>query len=198
MSKEKNNATQMQMLNSLLGRQQEPLEVVREAVDALAEIKHENEKIQETIALRQETFGKLTDLSLAAAQLIGAIDSGVPEVETSSLQCLSKLDKSTTIVPNKPEDEADASPQIGSKILNQILVMVAEFSQQPNLNLISSVQFEQKLNKVFEFAEKKSIIPTVKNNESWKALTQSHLLLYQKLNSINEQEDAGETPDAEQ
>ena len=176
MSKEKNNATQMQMLNSLLGRQQEPLEVVREAVDALAEIKHENEKIQETIALRQETFGKLTDLSLAATQLIGA----------------------TTIVPNKPEDEADASPQIGSKILNQILVMVAEFSQQPNLNLISSVQFEQKLNKVFEFAEKKSIIPTVKNNESWKALTQSHLLLYQKLNSINEQEDAGETPDAEQ
>lgn len=172
-------------------QKEDQLASINAAITSLDQLAVENQDIQDLLALRQESFNRLYDLSLATAQLISAVSSNIPEAAESSLQCLSKLNKSSAIVPTQPE-ETNTNSIIGGKYLNQILALINEFAQQPNPNLITAVELEQRLNQVFEFAEKKEIIPPVPEDQSWKLLRQKHIPLYNKINALGQEEESSE------
>lgn len=158
------------------------------------EILNENDKLIQKLASQQEKLLRLNDLSLASASLIGSINSPSKEAEKSSLITLAKLDKSSAL-KEENEKEDEASPGlIGGKYLNQIMAIIADatlYSSEP-ANLISQVQLEKKLESVFDFGEKKGIIPKVESQKSWKAQTFRHEPLYKNISSLTKSEEEEE------
>ncbi|OHT15401.1 hypothetical protein TRFO_14169 [Tritrichomonas foetus] len=155
----------------------------RKRIDALTE---ETDRLKMKLSARTEILNRLQKLSLASASLLGSVDSSSTNTEMSSLQFLSKLDQSTAVNNTNDETEDDQLKLIVGKYLNQILAVLVSFSEENsgNLNILSLMQIENKLNQLFAFAEQKEIIPVTEATESWKKGMAQHQQLFDKINSI--------------
>lgn len=162
----------------------------RKEIDALTE---ETNKLKEKIALKQESLNRLQKLSLSSASLVASVDNTSSETEMSSLKCLTKLKQSTAVIPDEKDKDEDEIKLIVGKYLNQLLAVIVDFSQQNNgnLNLITLLQLEERLNQLFTLAEDRDIIPKVKETESWKSLVAQHKPLVQKIAEINDRAEEG-------
>lgn len=146
------------------------LEGVMEAHKRVMSLNEENEKLKEKLAARQEILNRLQKLTIAAASLVGSVDSTSPETEQSSLQCLVKLEQSTAVSPDSPEPEEIGVEMIIGKYLNQVLAVIVEATQEANgeMDLISLIQLAMKLKQLFLLAEEKDIITTTEEGKGWK------------------------------
>ena len=69
---------------------------------------------------------------------------------------------------------------------NQILAVIVEDIQKANgnMNLISLMDLETKLNQLFAFAEEKEIIPETDDSKGWKKAMLAHQSLFEKIQQL--------------
>lgn len=164
----------------------------------IEEITEENEKLKEKLATRQATLQRLQKLTLAAASLLGSVDSTAPETEPSSLACLSRLNESSAVLPVEDETKEDDSVRmICGKYLNQLFTTIVDdiCSSDNNMNLLSLLELGRKLNKLFMFAEEKQIIQPTDMDKGWK---QGMVLQEQLRAKIGQVFEHGEEEEAEE
>lgn len=170
-------------------QQQRQLAILEEALKAnkrIEAINDENEKLKETLASRQAVLNRLQNLSLAAASLLGSVDSTAKETEPSSLECLAKLDRSDAVVPKDNEEDEDSVKLIIGKYLNQLLAVVVQNIQecQGKMDIISLLKLESTINQLFAFAEEKQIIPETDENNGWKKAMLMHQKLFAQIQQL--------------
>lgn len=170
-------------------QQQRQLAILEDAMKAhkrIEAITEENEKLKETLANHQAVLNRLQNLSLAAATLLGSVDSTATETEPSSLQCLAKLDRSEAVVPTNKDEDEDAVKLIIGKYLNQILAVIVQNIQecQGKMDIISLLKLETTVNQLFQFAEEKQIIPETDENNGWKKAMNMHQKLFAQIQQL--------------
>ena len=180
-----------------MSRTQDQLAILQDAMNSRKQIElltEETERLKEKLASRQELLNRLNKLCLAAATLAGSVDSGSSETEPSSLKLLSKLSESNAVEPTEPEDEQDAAKAIVGKYLNQILAVIFSIGEesQGNLNILTLINLEEKLQQLFAFAENKGIIPPTEENQGWKLQFAKHKPIADKIKSVMENDAAEE------
>lgn len=168
-------------------QQLEALNGIIETKNKIEALREENAALKEKLRANLQTIDDLHKLDLAAASLITS------SIDATSLKCLSKLDQSATVVPNRSKDEDsnnDQSKMIIGKFLNHLLTMVADFAQQnkDNCNIFTIYELEKKLTQMFQFAEDKELIPETEENEGWKKNNAVHEQFFNQIKSLLETE----------
>jgi hypothetical protein len=150
----------------------------------------DNSRLQYKLASQREVAARLQQLTLAAAGLMGSVDSTVPETEPSSLKTLAKLDQSSAIAPIDEPPATDEGKLLTGKYLNQLLTVLVEFAEQnqEDWNVVSLSQLEQKYKALFAFAESKEIIPASAPDKGWKKKFQVREPFYAKINELLQSE----------
>ena len=161
---------------------------IQQTLKEIDELKKEQQKLIETLAIQQESLKNVTDLSLNSASLINAIDNPNQEMQTSSLLTLSKLSNSK-FLNNDTLIESSFALTAG-KYLNQIMTLIVDStlrSEHPP-NLLSFIKLENRLSAIFSFGENKGIIPKTDSPKGWKGQVLRHEPLYRNIASLSQEE----------
>ncbi|EAX95491.1 hypothetical protein TVAG_222880 [Trichomonas vaginalis G3] len=170
---------------------QQQLNILQKAMEKhmkVEQMEEENDKIRQQIQTRQETFERLNQLSLAAATLLGSVDSSAPVTEMSSAKCLSKLEESDAVNGENDHFEDDQVKIIVGKYINHLLSKLVDFAERnpEQIDIFGMQEIEDEMSQLYIFGEDKKIIPTTKPTEGWKQSAAVHHQLFEKLHSYIE------------